>query len=149
VHRLLELRLSGATAGTDETELACRCAVECGLDKAAAEHAATMVSAAIELPVMQRLVTATRLFLEVPFAYKAGSRIIEGRIDALAEEADGILLVDFKTDDVAPGTEPARTAQYAAQIRAYADAVVAATGRPVREASLVFLRTLQSISIRV
>jgi ATP-dependent helicase/nuclease subunit A len=74
---------------------------------------------------------------------------VEGRIDALAEESSGILLVDFKTDWVQPGGEAELAARYAGQIQAYANAVRAATGKQVQSAVLLFLRTGAEVEIRV
>jgi ATP-dependent helicase/nuclease subunit A len=83
----------------------------------------------------------------VPFSFDDGGRTIEGRIDVLADEAEGLLVVDFKTDQVPPGHESELAARYAAQLRAYAAAVHAATGKSVRSAQLVFLRTLACIDV--
>jgi ATP-dependent exoDNAse (exonuclease V) beta subunit len=146
-HRLLELRLSGAAGAGQEHQFATRLAADDHLDNATAASAAALVAAAIETPLVQRLIAAKRLHLEVPFTYAQDGALVEGRLDALAEEDAGLLLVDFKTDSIAPGDEPARAEHYASQLRAYAAAVSAATGQTVREAHVLFLRTLVGLPI--
>jgi ATP-dependent helicase/nuclease subunit A len=54
--------------------------------------------------------------------------LVEGVADLALEEADGWVVVDFKTD-VDP-TEPLDS--YARQVEIYADAIRTATGRPAR-----------------
>ena len=67
--------------------------------------------------------------------------MVRGRIDLYLPSADGGVMVDFKTDDVRPGTAINRRMQaYAVQVRLYADAVARIIGRPIGQSHVVFLR---------
>ena len=59
--------------------------------------------------------------------------------DARFETPDGLVIVDYKTDRIRPEGVPARTAYYAAQLRAYAGAMARITARPVCRRVLYFL----------
>ncbi|HCX85767.1 MAG TPA: hypothetical protein DHV14_11650 [Micrococcales bacterium] len=66
-------------------------------------------------------------------------RVLEGFIDLLVRDTDGrVTVVDYKTDAVPVGALGPRTAYYAPQLRAYADALRAA-GVDVVRAVLLFL----------
>ncbi|MCH8864936.1 MAG: PD-(D/E)XK nuclease family protein [Chloroflexi bacterium] len=66
--------------------------------------------------------------------------VIEGFIDLLYEEEDGLVLVDYKTDAVGTTEElEARAGQYRVQMGGYAYSLMQATGKPVKEAVLLFL----------
>jgi ATP-dependent exoDNAse (exonuclease V) beta subunit len=62
-----------------------------------------------------------------------------GRLDVLIPLAGGSILIDYKTDRVAPGDVPRRAELYRGQVDAYRQAVQAITGEPVREVLLAFL----------
>jgi ATP-dependent exoDNAse (exonuclease V) beta subunit len=102
-----------------------------------AEAAARLVSAALADPTFDRLRTAAaagRLRREVPIALaESDGVIVEGVVDAAFEEGAGWVVVDFKTD-----ADPAEALDaYRDQVRLYAKAIAAATGRP---ASAILLR---------
>ena len=65
--------------------------------------------------------------------------LLQGVVDAWFETKDGLVIVDYKTDRIRPEGVPARTAYYAAQLRAYAGAMARITGRPVCRRVLYFL----------
>ena len=65
--------------------------------------------------------------------------MLRGRIDLLLSDADGLILVDYKTDVLPPNAAPARAAAYRPQVDLYRQAVQRITGRPVTAAHLVFL----------
>ncbi|WP_188882152.1 PD-(D/E)XK nuclease family protein, partial [Alicyclobacillus cellulosilyticus] len=100
-------------------------------------------------PLAQRLRQARRVWREQPFYLRlpAGapgappehSVIVQGVIDCLAEEADGWLVVDYKTDEVTEAEAPRRAAAYHAQVAAYREAVRAATGAARVEAFVYFV----------
>jgi ATP-dependent exoDNAse (exonuclease V) beta subunit len=149
VHSLLELHLTGRVSVDRLNDAAARLGTQFGLSGTTAESAAVMVAGAVNTPVVQRLRAAERLFLEVPFTYVDSGSIVEGRIDALAQESTGLLLVDFKTDRVQAGGEGELATRYAQQIQAYANAVRTATGKNVRTAVLLFLRTGAEVEIPI
>lgn len=65
--------------------------------------------------------------------------LLQGVVDAWFETKDGLVIVDYKTDRIHPEDVPARTAYYAAQLRAYAGAMARITARPVCRRVLYFL----------
>ncbi|MBN1866223.1 helicase-exonuclease AddAB subunit AddA [Candidatus Sumerlaeota bacterium] len=111
-----------------------------------------------------------RVWREVPFilgltpselgmtdleAYDAEERIrVQGVIDCLVEEADGLVLIDYKTDRVPAEAGVGRTideraAAHAPQVRLYARAVDAIFRQPLKEAHLYFLSVGESVEVRV
>lgn len=75
---------------------------------------------------------------EVDAPSEGPARILEGVIDLVFEEADGWVVVDYKTD---VGTDPRfaeRVAGYRRQVDLYADAWGSLTGDPVKERVLFF-----------
>ncbi len=67
-------------------------------------------------------------------------RVLEGFIDLLYEDSDGIGIVDYKTDSWADVSElDAKVERYRGQMRAYARAVRESVGREVLSATLLFL----------
>jgi len=84
----------------------------------------------------QWIASAVRLRTEVPFTVALDGAIIEGKIDALAEDASSALrLIDYKTGTLRKdGTD-----DYRLQIGLYCAAVRAATGDLPTEAALVYL----------
>ena len=65
--------------------------------------------------------------------------LLQGVVDAWFETKDGLVIVDYKTDRIRPEGVPARTAYYAAQLRAYAGAMARITCQPVCRRVLYFL----------
>lgn len=82
---------------------------------------------------------------EVPFVYAApvldGAErmIVRGVIDCVLRSPDGLVLVDYKTDQVGGAELAERYETYSVQLRHYAAAAAAAFARPVVRAALVFL----------
>ena len=118
------------------------------------------VGAAIDLDALARFwsgplglrlrhaATQGHLRREVPFTLRHGIDrlapgewvLVQGVIDALAVEPDGLLLVDYKTDRLAGRSDRHEaTTRYGRQLRLYATAAAAAWGCPVREAWIVWL----------
>jgi ATP-dependent helicase/nuclease subunit A len=94
--------------------------------------------------VGQRLIKARQVWRELPFSLMlpaerfypdlngCGEQIfVQGVIDCLFAEDDGLVLVDYKTDKAASANELA--AKYAVQLSMYAVAVERILGRPVKE----------------
>jgi ATP-dependent exoDNAse (exonuclease V) beta subunit len=68
-----------------------------------------------------------------------GDRVLEGFIDLVYEDDDGLVIVDYKTDTVPLAALDRRVAYYRPQVAAYVAGLAAATGRPVARAVLLFL----------
>ncbi|MDT5038037.1 MAG: hypothetical protein QOE03_3222 [Micromonosporaceae bacterium] len=68
-----------------------------------------------------------------------GDRILDGVIDLLYRDDDGLVIVDYKTDAAPAAALDGRVTYYRPQMAAYALAVTAATGEPVARCVLLFL----------
>ena len=113
---------------------------------AALEELTALVAGALASPVAERLRTARRMRTEVPFAFElappgasAEPLIVDGFIDVHAEEDEGALVVDYKTDALG-SRDPFAAAdeKYAAQRLVYALAALRA-GAPRVEVVHLFL----------
>jgi ATP-dependent helicase/nuclease subunit A len=130
VHRLLETYAFGSAPAPDTAQVAAA-AAELRLAPAAgeSEQIAALIAGALSSPLAQRIATATRHRAEHPFAFSAGAGapLVTGVIDMLCHEADGTaLVVDYKSDRLAPGVDPALIVarDYAVQRLLYAIAVL-------------------------
>ncbi len=65
--------------------------------------------------------------------------LVQGIIDALVDEVDGLTILDFKTDAVTAAEAPKRAAVYGTQVALYRQAVSVILGRPVKQVWLCFL----------
>ena len=89
----------------------------------------------------QQATGVVNFYREVFVSAQLDGQLIEGFIDLLIDEPDGMVVVDYKTDAV-NAEEEMETAvqQHAIQMGLYTWAAQEATGRQVREAILLFLR---------
>ncbi len=72
----------------------------------------------------------------------AGEEILlQGVIDCWFAEQDGLTVLDFKSDRIRPGEEPARAQLYRPQMEAYSQALERVTGRRVVRRVLWFFAT--------
>jgi ATP-dependent helicase/nuclease subunit A len=99
-----------------------------------AADVARSVRAALASPTVRQIVEGGRYWREVYVGTPIGETVVEGFVDLLGETADGLVVVDYKTD---AGDPDELVARYRGQLAAYAAAVGAAAGRPVVRALLV------------
>jgi len=64
---------------------------------------------------------------------------VQGVIDALVETAEGLWLVDYKSDVINPNEVAARAKAYEPQMALYGQAIESIYGKPPAGAVLVFL----------
>jgi ATP-dependent helicase/nuclease subunit A len=76
----------------------------------------------------------------VSFAAECDGVILEGFADLIIETADGIEIVDWKTDDIPAAAVRERLRQYELQAGLYVLGIESATGRPVTRVTYVFAR---------
>jgi ATP-dependent exoDNAse (exonuclease V) beta subunit len=109
-----------------------------GVD-AHADAVATMVRAALDSPTVAAGSTR-RHWRELFVAVPVGTGVLEGFVDLVLEDDDGLVLVDYKTDRRGgrAGLDTA-AAGYGPQVASYALALEEATGRPVHRCVLVFV----------
>jgi ATP-dependent helicase/nuclease subunit A len=100
---------------------------------------------ALASDVVQRA-AQRRYWREVYVGIPYGDGVLEGYIDLLYEEDEGLVIVDYKTDSWRAESELDEKAQrYRVQLQAYASAVRQAVGREVVQASLLFLASDTSV----
>ena len=137
VHGVLQSIDLATGAGLDETSKA-QSAAEGIPDRA--DEIAGLVRTALESTVVKRAVASGNFHREVFVSIPLGGRLVEGFIDLLFEESDGLVVVDYKTDSIkAADVEKAKGA-HEVQVGLYTLAAREATGKTVHEAVLLFLR---------
>ena len=90
---------------------------------------------------------AQRAEREWEFTLAVDRLVIRGSIDLWFEDAHGITIVDYKTDDVSSTAAHAKVRDHEVQIQLYAVALERATSRRVTSAWLCFLRPDASVSV--
>jgi ATP-dependent helicase/nuclease subunit A len=137
VHGVLQSIDLATGAGLDETSKA-QAAAEGIPDRA--DEIAGLVRTALESTVVKRAVASGNFHREVFVSIPLGGRLVEGFIDLLFEESDGLVIVDYKTDSIkAADVEKAKDA-HEVQVGLYTLAARETTGKTVHEAVLLFLR---------
>jgi ATP-dependent helicase/nuclease subunit A len=128
-------------------------------DREAAAVDAAAIVRLFSSPLGQRMKCAPRLRREFKFSllcdaaelYGSGAGeelLLQGVVDCYLEEADGLTVIDYKTDQLKSRAEAKRRAEvYRGQLSAYARALERITGRPVRECVLYFLSVGEAVSL--
>jgi ATP-dependent helicase/nuclease subunit A len=70
---------------------------------------------------------------------------VQGVLDCLFAEPDGLVLLDYKTDFAKDGQQLAD--RYAIQLGLYAEAVTAILGQPVKEKYIYSFRLRQAVLV--
>lgn len=115
----------------------------------------------LESPLGKRLLAAGSINREVPFNIEIPCRelyggmedencrnetlLLQGVIDCFFEEPDGLVLLDYKTDYVAPGRIEAVRERYGLQIGYYARALEMLTGKSVKEKYIYLFRSGEAL----
>lgn len=82
---------------------------------------------------------------ELGDAYRGTEGMVSGIMDLVLEEADGIVLVDYKTDRVNSPSELLE--RYTEQIRIYAEALQLLTGKPVKACLLYSIHMNRTVPV--
>lgn len=85
-----------------------------------------------ELPFTLAL-PATEVYPDLSERGKDERVLVQGVIDCLVDEGDGLLLIDYKSDRIPPGQLPVVAERYRGQINLYSRAVEEILKRPVKE----------------
>jgi ATP-dependent exoDNAse (exonuclease V) beta subunit len=105
---------------------------------------------ALQSPVAARARSARRALREVPFAFTTGTAtgngggpsadvIVEGFVDLLIEDANGIEIVDWKTDDITGAEVVRRMREYELQAGLYVLGLERVIGQPIKRVTYMFL----------
>lgn len=154
VHAALE---RVAADGTDRARQVARAVRDEGiLHPEEARRVARLVDVALSLPIWARAVRSSRLIREAPLlagfppAELNDAPIrIDGICDLLFEEASGVIVVDWKTDQPGPHGWDEVARRHQPQMLAYLLAIEAAMPLPVTELNLVFLEGGATETIQV
>jgi ATP-dependent exoDNAse (exonuclease V) beta subunit len=76
-------------------------------------------------------------------------QVMEGVVDLLYRDDDGLVVVDYKTDAVPATAIPSRVEFYRPQMTVYATAIEAAAGEPVVRCVLLFLNAAGARAVEV
>ena len=147
-HRVLEAwDFKAGTAFADKALAQAALEAAAGLSRAepgshwaAAARAATAVlQKFLRSPTAVRLSRADILGREIPFIYEEDGAVMRGVIDVLFRERERLVVADYKSEKVSARDVAARREKYAAQGRAYAEAIEKTMGE-APEFRLIFLR---------
>ena len=105
-----------------------------------AAEIAGLVRTAVESDIVRRAVFSRRFWREIPVAVPVADGALEGFIDLLFEEDDGLVVVDYKTDSIEADRTQEAMRRYELQAGSYGLAVQKATGMKVKEIVFLFLR---------
>ena len=105
-----------------------------------ATEIAGLVRTAVESDIVRRAVSSRRFWREIPVAVPVGDGALEGFIDLLFEEDDGLVVVDYKTDSIEADRTDEAMRRYELQAGSYGLAMQKATGMKVKEIVFLFLR---------
>jgi ATP-dependent exoDNAse (exonuclease V) beta subunit len=97
-----------------------------------------LAQAALTSPTVQRAAERQH-WRETYVGTEVGDRVLEGFVDLVYRDDDGLVIVDYKTDAAPVSALDVRVAFYRPQMAAYAAALSAATGQPIARGVLVFL----------
>lgn len=98
-----------------------------------------------ELPFTMAL-PAEEIYPDIPEG--AGEKVlVQGVIDCLVDEGDGLVLIDYKTDRVMTDSLPGLMDAYRGQLNIYARAVEAVFNRPVKEKYLYLFAKGESVQV--
>lgn len=92
-------------------------------------------------PILRREFKFSILVPAADYYDRAGEgerMLLQGVVDCYFETADGVTVVDFKTDRVTPQSAPLRAAEYRPQLMAYSRALEEITGKAVARRVLWF-----------
>jgi ATP-dependent exoDNAse (exonuclease V) beta subunit len=99
-----------------------------------------MARRCLDSDIVQRAIATGDVHREVPFVVDKDGKVLIGRLDLLFRDGDRAVVVDYKTDAVEPGAEPAAADAHRGQADVYERAVSDALGTE-NSVVLLFART--------
>jgi len=122
----------------------------------------SLVSGFFNSELGKRMLGSSNILREVPFNIEISCEelgmartspakdekvLVQGVIDCCFEEADGMVVVDYKTDYISSDREATVRKRYSIQMEYYAKALESLTGRKVKEKCIYLLRTGETIKL--
>lgn len=99
-----------------------------------------MARRCLESDVVKRAIATGDVHREVPFVVEEDGKVLIGRIDLLFRDGEQAVVVDYKSDSVQAGGEPAAAQAHRGQAGVYRQAVERALGAQT-SVVLLFART--------
>ena len=131
------LQFCDLASGADIENLArAQCAAEgvLGLDA----HVAALARSVLTTPIVRQVVAGAPHWRELFVAAPIGDRILEGYVDLLVRTPDGLVIVDYKTDQWSGPVQTAeRVGRYRMQLAAYGAALATTLGEQINGGILV------------
>jgi ATP-dependent helicase/nuclease subunit A len=115
----------------------------------AADEVLEMALACLASPVVARALAADELWREVPYTLRVSDGYATGRIDLVFREGDQLVVADWKSDAVGPGTAAAAAESHRPQAGAYVRGLERAAAMSVAEVVFVFPRARAETSLHV
>ncbi|MNG24541.1 ATP-dependent helicase/nuclease subunit A [compost metagenome] len=100
-----------------------------------------------ELPFSCAL-PASRIYGQMPATGEDEPILIQGVVDCLFEDEGGIVLLDYKTDQVYGGKWDEAAERHRFQLDVYAEALELSIGKPIQECHVHFLSGGVSVRLR-
>jgi ATP-dependent helicase/nuclease subunit A len=147
VHKLLEWIPLEGMERDEVVRMARALAPSYRLSDREADRAAEHVRRVLEMPLLGRARHAKRVWREIPLFFPDDEVLVEGVVDLVFEEEDGLVVVDYKTEGMAPGEEAARADRHTTQLRAYHRGLRDALGLTVKERFVVFTSVGQAVPV--
>jgi len=130
--------------------------VEAAAAQAAAEEVlgrealiVSLARSALDSDIVRHAATRAH-WREVYVGAPVGDSVVEGYIDLLLRDDDGVVIVDYKTDTVHTDADlAAKVERYRPQLAAYAAATEVAVGERVSRAVLLFLSPAGARAVEV
>ncbi|MFA5400253.1 MAG: UvrD-helicase domain-containing protein [Dehalococcoidia bacterium] len=111
------------------------------------QEVAKMAGNGLQSDIVRRAVASGNYHREVFISAAVDGRLLEGIMDIIFEEEDGLVIADYKTDAIDKEDELLEKRDiYELQAGLYALMAQEATGRPVKQVVLLFLRTKKEIA---
>jgi ATP-dependent helicase/nuclease subunit A len=129
VHKALEA--CGKGLRDDLPELAVNWMVEENLDISQRDGLLKIADGIMTSDMWRRVTDSEEKYFEIPFSIAEGATVFTGAIDLVFKEADGWVIVDYKTDDFE--SDPGRKAAYKKQLEMYAGFWEKLTGEKVKD----------------
>jgi ATP-dependent helicase/nuclease subunit A len=105
-------------------------------------HVAMLSRSALAAPVVVAAAAGAEHWRELFVVAEVGSTVLEGYIDLLVRTRDGLVIVDYKTDQWRAGADrEARLRRYRHQLAAYGHALGRLLAEPIAGGVLVRCRT--------
>ena len=125
------LQFCDLASGSDIDNLArAQCAAEgvIGLEP----QVAALARSALAAPIVRSVVDGAEHWRELFVAAPVGDRVLEGYVDLLVRTQDGLVIVDYKTDQWSgPVQSSERVGRYRLQLAAYGAALATALDEPI------------------